>query len=265
MPQIFDTEIKNESQTGQPLGFRRFTLPRFVEAIDADRIAQATTTLRYLLTETGKIAESLPDEKQWTTVWRIKFHDLLEQLNRPDAHATLDWLLDAVNEIVGPPDLTQPTDPFDLQMKIMQWPHLGEQFIGAKAVGNLLLAALKREKKAVERQREVFNATTQQDSAKNTFELMTGIRIPEVDAGGKTKEKAVAPSSVPMSESNIEAGRIRLYKSQLDELEQQETEVAERLDYVTQAVNVIAETYDLLLHVSIQNQGLRKNNYQQGA
>lgn len=258
MSQIFDAEVENKSQSGQPQGFRRFVLPRFVESIDTDKIAQATTALRYLLTESGKIAESTPDEKQWTTVWRIKFHDLLEQLNRPDAHASLDWLLNTVD------DITNPASSLDLMNKIMEWPHLGEQFIGAKAVGNLLLAALKREKKALERRREVFNAQTQQESAASTFESLTSIEVVE-GAGEKAKKKAVAPSSVPMSEGNIEAGRIRLHAPTLYQFEQEENEVAERLDYVTQAVNVISETYELLQHVSIQNQGLRKNNYQQGA
>lgn len=255
MLQIFDAKIEKEVP---PQGFRRFTLPRFVESIDVDKIAQATTTLRYLLTENEKIAQSAPDEKQWTTVWRIKFHDLLEQMNRPDAHATLDWLLNTVD------DVTDPARSFDLMNKIIEWPHLGEQFIGAKAVGNLLLAALKREKKALERRREVFNAQTQQQSAANTFELLTSIEVVE-GVGEKAKRKAVAPSSVPMSEGNIEAGRIRLHAQTLSQFEQEENEMAERLDYTAQAVNVIAETYDLLQHVSIQNQGLRKNNYQQGA
>lgn len=258
MPQIFDAKVESESQSGQPQGFRRFTLPRFMEAIDADKIAQATTTLRYLLAENGRITESTPDEKPWTTVWRTKFHDLLEQLNRPDAHATLDWLLNTVD------DITDPASSLDLINKIIEWPHLGEQFIGAKAVGNLLLAALKREKKALERRREVFNAQTQKESAADTFEQLTSIEVVE-GVGEKAKKKAVAPSSVPMSEGNIEAGRIRLHGKTLSQFEQEENEVAERLDYVTQAVNVIAETYELMQHVSIQNQGLRKNNYQQGA
>lgn len=259
MPQIFDAKIENKSQLGQPQGFRRFTLPRFVEAIDTDRIAQATTTLRYLLTETGKIAASLPDEKQWTTVWRIKFHDLLEQLNKPEAHASLDWLLDTMK------DITNPACSLDLANKIMEWPHLGEQFIGAKATGKLILRQLELEQKRLKRRREVFNATTQQDSARNTFELMTGIKVSEADVSGKMKEKVVAPSTVPMSEGNIEAGRIRLHAQILHQFEQEEDEVAERLSYVEQCVSAIAETYDLLQHVSIQNQGLRKNNYQQGA
>ena len=99
---------------------------------------------------------------------------------------------------------------------------------------------------------------------------MTGIKIyDESPTGvkdiGKVKEKAVAPSSVPMSEGNIQAGRIRLHGETLRQFDTEEDEAAERFDYVTQAVAIITETYDLLVHVSIQNQGLRKNGHQQGA
>lgn len=251
MPQVFDTPI---AANELPSGYRRFVLPRFVSEIDIDKVAQATTTLRYLLAEKDKIKESVPDEKQWTTVWRVKFRDLLDQMDRPDAYTSLDWLLRTME------DMTNPGMIPDLAFKIMEWPTLGEELIGAKAVGNLLLSALKREKKALERRREEFNAATQKESAGNTFAELTSIRIVE-----GTREKAVAPSSVPMSESNIEAGRIRLHGNTLRQFDEEETEVAEQLDYVMQCVAVIAETYDLLVHVSIQNQGLRKNGHQQGA
>ena len=251
MSQVFDTPITDDNP---PSGYRRFVLPRFVSEIDADRVAQATTTLRYLLTEKDKIKESVPDEKQWTTVWRVKFHDLLSQMDRPDAYTSLDWLLRTIE------DMTNPGTIPDLAFKIMEWPTLGEEFIGAKAVGNLLLSALKREKKALERRREEFYAATQKDAAQDTFEKLTGVKVIE-----KEKEKAVAPSSIPMSEGNIQAGRIRLHGETLRQFDAEEDEVAERLDYVTQAVAVITETYDLLVHISIQNQGLRKNGHQQGA
>ena len=261
MPQVFDTPTSEDSA---PSGYHRFVLPRFVSEIDADRVAQATTTLRYLLTEKDKIKESVPDEKQWTTVWRTKFYDLLDQMDRPDAYTSLDWLLRTME------DMTNPGTIPDLTFKIMEWPTLGEEFIGAKAVGNLLLSALKREKKALERRREEFYATKQKDSAQNTFENLTGVKVIEESPTGakdisKAKEKAVAPSSIPMSEGNIQAGRIRLHGETLRQFDAEEDEVAERLDYVTQAVAVITETYDLLVHVSIQNQGLRKNGHQQGA
>lgn len=251
MSQVFDTPVAaNEPSSG----YRRFVLPRFVSEVDIDKVAQATTTLRYLLTEKDKIKESIPDEKQWTTVWRVKFHDLLDQMDRPDAYTSLDWLLRTME------DMTNPGMIPDLAFKIMEWPTLGEELIGAKAVGNLFLSALKREKKALDRRRDEFYAATQKDGAQDTFEKLTGIKIIE-----GTKEKAVAPSSVPMSEGNIQAGRIRLHGETLRQFDAEEDEVAERLDYVTQAVAVITETYDLLVHISIQNQGLRKNGHQQGA
>lgn len=257
MPQVFDTPV---AANEPPSGYRRFVLPRFVSEVDIDKVAQATTTLRYLLAEKHKIKESVPDEKQWTTVWRVKFHDLLEQMDRPDAYTSLDWLLRTME------DMTNPGMIPDLAFKIMEWPNLGEELIGAKAVGNLLLSALKREKKALERRREEFNAVTQQESAKNTFELLTAIAIEALpDKKGNPKEKTVAPSSIQMSEGNVQAGRTRLHGETLRQFDAEEDEVAERLDYVTQAVAVITETYDLLVHVSIQNQGLRKNGHQQGA
>jgi hypothetical protein len=251
MPKAFDDTPTVEQAPSRP--YRRFVLSRFKQ-VDADEIAMATTTLQYLLEQKDKIKESIEGETGWTFTWRVNFHDLLDQLNRPDAHASLDWLLDTMD------DITNPASSLDLQHKIIEWPHLGEQLIGAKAVGNLLLSSLKRQKKAVERERETFNAETQEASARDTFEIMTSIKV--VDG---TKEKAVAPSSVPMSESNIEAGRIRLYRAVIKNYDERDTEISERIDFVSQCVNVITETYELLLHVSIQNQGLAKNNRQQGA
>lgn len=254
MPKAIDNIPQPEQQEVHP--YRRFVLARF--KVEADEIAQATTTLRYLLSGKDKIKYSTEGETEWASMWRLNFHDLLDQLDRADAHSSLDWLLDTMD------DLTNPASSLDLQAKIIEWPHLGEQLIGAKAVGNLLLSALKRQKKAIEREQEIFNAESQEASARNTFETMTSIKVVETE-GGKTKEKGVAPSSVPMGESNIHAGRIRLHKAQLDEFDRQDTEISERIDFVSQCVNVIAETYELLMHVSIQNQGLAKNNRQQGA
>ena len=255
MPKAFDDVPTTEQTPIRP--YRRFVLSRFKQ-VDVDEIAMATTTLQYLLEQKDKIKESIDDESDWTSIWRTNFHDLLDQLNRPDAHSSLDWLLNTMD------DLTNPASSLDLMSKIIEWPHLGEQLIGAKAVGNLLLSALDRQKKAIEKEREIFNAVTQEESARNTFEMMPSIKVVESE-GGKTKEKAIVPSSVPMGKDNIEAGRIRIYRRELDNSDQRNTEVSERIDYVAQCVKVISETYELLLHVSIQNQGLRKNNQQQGA
>jgi len=233
-------------------GDKRFTLPDFVKP---DEVAQATTTLSILLGDRNKLDKILEKEREWTTIQRHKFADILDQMDRKDAHDSLNWLLATFG------DLTNPASSLDLQGKILQWPHLGEQFIGAKAVGFLLLKALNREKETIEKELLKFEAETQAAAAKDTFEKLVAIKI----SSPGEKDKNVAPSSVPMSDGNTEKGRIRLYGQKLDEFDERLKEVGEQIDYVSQMAVAIADTYNLLLHVSIQNQGLRKNNIQQGA
>lgn len=215
------------------------------KTISEKDIFGTTGITKALLSQKDMIKLPLEAERPVTKEWRSKFYSLLSAMDRADAHESLEWLLRTFD------DLTDPATILDLRNKVAEWAHLGEQYIGAVAVGYLLLGSLRREL-------DKFDSITQENAAQNIFETLSKAKVQEVDEKGKIKEKAPTASSMSLSERNQRLARVRLRCDALFELEEQ-------IDYVERMTLAIEKTYDLMQKVSFQNQGLSGMGYRQGA
>lgn len=211
---------------------------------EADVLA-TTGILKMLLSQRDSIKTPSATERAATQEWRSKFYAMLNAMSRPDAYESLDWLLRTFD------DLTDPATALLLRNKVAEWPHLGEQYIGAIAVGYLLLGGLRRELEKLE-------SDTQEKAAQNVFDTFDRVKVQEVDDKGKIKEKKPVASAISLSEKNQRLARIRLNGDDLFALEEQ-------IDYVERLTKSMESTYELMQRVSYQNQALSGMARQQGA
>ncbi len=233
--------------TGEENMSTAFVVPSAIKrkTVSEKDILATTGVLKLLLAQKDLIKTSSETERSATKEWRSKFYNLLGAMSREDAYESLEWLLRTFD------DLTDPATALLLRNKVAEWPHLGEQYIGAIAVGYLLLGGLKREL-------DKFESDSQEQAAQNLFETIGKVKIQEVDDKGKIKEKSPTASSISLSEKNIRLARIRLNGKSLFDLEEQ-------IDYVERMTGALENTYDLMQRVSYQNQGLSGMTRQQGA
>lgn len=224
-----------------------FVVPSVIKrrTVSEKDILATTGILKMLLTQRDTIKIPLEAERPVTKEWRSKFYSLLSAMAREDAYESLEWLLRTFD------DLTDPATTLMLRNKVAEWPHLGEQYIGAIAVGYLLLGGLKRHLDKLE-------ADTQEKAVQNVFETLGKAKIQQVDDKGKIKDISPTASSISLAEKNQRLARIRLTGEALFSLEEQ-------IDYVEQMTKALENTYDLMQRVSYQNQVLGGMARQQGA
>lgn len=212
----------------------------------SDKDILATTgIMKQLLNQKDIIKVPLEAERPVTRWWRSKFYSLLSAMARDDAYESLEWLLRTFD------DLTDPATILDLRQKVGEWAHLGEQYIGAVAVGYLLLNGLRRSLDKLE-------ADSQEKAAQNVFETLGKAKIQRVDKKGQIEDISPTASSISLAEKNQRQARIRLQGETLFELEEQ-------IDYVERMTLAIEKTYDLMQKVSFQNQILGNMSVRQGA
>lgn len=240
---IFDEKPFLES----PFVNKQFVSPSALDQVDMEKVASASAVFYELLSQKDKLKNILRDEDKlqiklaeeriWTKSWREKFYFILDSMNRPDTRKSLDYLL------VTFQDLSDTAGALDLPRKIMEWPNLAQPLSDAAYVAQILLGALHREQM-------MFNKDTEQISGQKYFNEMTTI----TNEDGKKP----APSSIELSARNIDKGRNDLFRERW-------AEIGEQIDYVQAMYDAILRLYDMLKQVSIQNQGLNKQNISNGA